>query len=54
MKEGEIYIHKKGFIFRVEKIYKKPVILMELIGHNDHCVDTVEKWESLKMKKLFP
>ena len=54
MKEGELYLHKKGFIFRVIKINKEPTILMELVGHHDQCIDTEKTWESLKMKKLFP
>jgi len=54
MKEGELYLYKKGQIFRVLKVNKEPTILMELIGHNDQVIDTVKTWESLKMKKLFP
>lgn len=54
MKEGEIYLYKKGQMFRVVKTFNVPTILMKFIGHNDSVVDTVETWENLKMKKLFP
>jgi len=54
MKIGDMYIYKKGQIFRVVKIYNEPTILMELVGHNDQVIDTIKVWEGLKMKKLFP
>jgi hypothetical protein len=55
MKEGDIYLHEKSkFLFRVEKIYNEPTILMSLIGYDDMVVDTMKVWKDLKMKKLFP
>ena len=54
MKEGDVYLYKKGQIFRVVKIHNAPTILMEWVGHNDMAIDTKQVWKDLKMKKLFP
>jgi len=55
MKEGDVYLHKKSnFLFRVEKIYNEPTVLMSLIGHDDLVIDKQKIWNDLKMKKLFP
>lgn len=55
MKEGEVYIHKKGYIFRVEHVYDSPAVMMKVIAGEklgDIAVDTLKVWEKEKMKKL--
>ena len=58
MKEGEIYLHKsksgKKWMFRVEKIFQEPTVLMTIVGHNEMVSDTKKVWDDLKMEKVFP
>ena len=52
MKKGEVYIHKKGHIFKVVKVYDGPTVIMKELWSGDEAIDKIEIWEEEKMKKL--
>ena len=60
MKEGDIYKHKKGFLFQVTRIYNEPTIIMRVIHHKneklveEQVTDTKKVWDEMKMEKIFP
>jgi len=63
MKEGEIYKHKKGFLFRVSKVYSEPSVVMEILGHKDKVVDkslfdsqiidSEKTWKDMDMERIL-
>lgn len=53
MKKNELYVDKRiGHIWRVEKIYEKPSVLLKDIETGNIVIDTIENFENLGMKKL--